>query len=124
MSAAADIPGNVIGIQADSRSPEDLDRLFTEVQERSERLDVLVINAASLAPAPLGTITRELVTTTFDLNVTATIMVVQKALPLLTAGSSIVLTGSMAAHKASRNQSVYAASKAAVRALARTWLSN
>jgi NAD(P)-dependent dehydrogenase (short-subunit alcohol dehydrogenase family) len=120
-SAAESIPGNVIGVQADSTSAEDLDLLFASVRERSGKLDLLVTNAAFIAAAPLGTITRELITTTFDLNVMATIMTVQKALPLLADGSAIVLTGSMAAHKASRNQSVYAASKAAVRALARTW---
>lgn len=120
-AAAASIPGDVVGIPADSTSTEDLDRLFAQVRERSGRLDVLVTNAAALTAAPLGSITQEIIASTFGLNVTGTIMIVQKALPLFTGSGVIVLTGSMAAHKASRNQSVYAASKAAVRALARTW---
>ncbi|GHF39314.1 NAD(P)-dependent dehydrogenase (short-subunit alcohol dehydrogenase family) [Amycolatopsis bartoniae] len=120
-AAASRIPGDVVGVPADSSSAEDLGRLFTQVRQRSGRLDVLVTNAAAIGTAPLGEITREIVTTTFDVNVTGTIMTVQQALPLLADGGAVVLTGSMAAHKASRGRSVYAASKAAVRALARTW---
>jgi NAD(P)-dependent dehydrogenase (short-subunit alcohol dehydrogenase family) len=120
-AAAASIPGEVIGVRADSASADDLDRLFAQVRERSGRLDVLVANAAAIVPAPLGSITTEIIATVFGVNVAGTIMTVQKALPLLVDGGAVVLTGSMAAHKASRGQSVYAASKAGVRALARTW---
>lgn len=120
-AAASRIPGNVTGVQADSGSAGDLDRLFAEVRQRSGRLDVLVTNAAAIIAAPLGEITRDIITATFGVNVTGTIMTVQTALPLLADRGAVVLTGSMAAHKASRGQSVYAASKAAVRALARTW---
>ncbi|MCC8337494.1 SDR family oxidoreductase [Streptomyces sp. R1] len=120
-AAAADIPGDVIGVRADSRSADELDRLFAQVERRSGRLDVLVVNAAAIATAPLGTITEDVIRTVFDVNITGTIMTVQKALPLLADGGVIVLTGSMAAHKASRGRSLYAASKAGVRALARTW---
>lgn len=120
-AAVSDLPGDVVGVYADSASAEDLDRLFAEVQERSGRLDILIANAAAIIPAPLGTITQETISTIFGLNVTGTVMTVQKALPLLVDGSAIVLTGSMAAHKASRGQSMYAGSKAAVRAFARTW---
>ncbi|MEU6541440.1 SDR family oxidoreductase [Streptomyces sp. NPDC047000] len=120
-AAVADIPGDVIGVRADSRSADDLDRLFAEVGRCSGRLDVLVANTAAIAAAPLGSITEDVIRTVFDVNITGTIMTVQKALPLLADGGAVVLTGSMAAHKASRGQSVYAASKAGVRALARTW---
>jgi NAD(P)-dependent dehydrogenase (short-subunit alcohol dehydrogenase family) len=120
-AAAADIPGDVVGVRADSASLDDLDRLFAQVQERSGRLDVLIANAAAIVPAPLGSITTEIIDTVFGVNVAGTIMTVQKALPLLVDGGAVVLVGSMAAHKASRGQSVYAASKAGVRALARTW---
>ncbi|GAA2510384.1 SDR family NAD(P)-dependent oxidoreductase [Winogradskya humida] len=120
-AVAASIPGDVVGVPADSASAEDLDRLFARVRERSGRLDVLVANAAAIVPAPLGSITTEIITTVFGVNIAGTIMTVQKALPLFADGGAVVLVGSMAAHKASRGQSVYAASKAGVRALARTW---
>jgi NAD(P)-dependent dehydrogenase (short-subunit alcohol dehydrogenase family) len=120
-AAAARIPGRVIAVRADSSSATDLDRLYIQVQQGSGRLDALIANAAAIDTAPLGAITREMITATFDVNVTGTIMTVQKALPLLVDGGAVVLTGSMAAHKASPGRSVYAASKAAVRALARTW---
>jgi NAD(P)-dependent dehydrogenase (short-subunit alcohol dehydrogenase family) len=120
-AAASRIPGDVVGVPADSASIDDLDRLFAEVHRRSGRLDVLVTNAASIAAAPLGAITPEIIATTFGVNVTGTIMTVQKALALLVDRGAVVLIASMAAHKASHGQSVYAASKAAVRALARTW---
>lgn len=110
-AAAADIPGDVIGVRADSRSTDDLGRLFAQVKRRSGRLDVLVVNAAAIATAPLGTITEDVIRTVFDVNITGTIMAVQKALPLLADGGVIVLTGSMAAHKASRGRSLYAASR-------------
>jgi NAD(P)-dependent dehydrogenase (short-subunit alcohol dehydrogenase family) len=120
-AAAADIPGDVTGVRADSSSTDDLDRLFAQVEERSGRLDVLVVNAAAMATAPLGTITEDLIRSVFDVNITGTIMTVQKALPLMAEGGVIVLVGSMAAHKASRGRSLYAASKAGIRALVRTW---
>ncbi|SDS46850.1 SDR family NAD(P)-dependent oxidoreductase [Microlunatus soli] len=120
-AAVATLSGDVVGIVADSGCSADLARLYAEVGERSGRLDVLVANAATIVPAALGEITQETISTVFDLNVRGTISTVQKALPLLVDGASVVLVGSMAAHKASPRQSVYAGSKAAVRAFARTW---
>lgn len=120
-SAVSDLPGDVVGVHADSASPDDLDRLYVEVENRSGHLDVLVANAAAIEAAPLGAITPDTISTVFGVNVTGTVMTVQKALPLLVDRASVVLVGSMAAHKASRGQSVYAGSKAAVRAFARTW---
>jgi len=90
----------VIGVRADSRSADDLDQLYAQVERRSGRLDVLVVNAAAIASVPLGTITEDVIRSVFDLDITGMIMTVQKALPLLADGSVIVLTGSMTAHKA------------------------
>ncbi len=86
---AADLPGDVIGVRADSRSADDLDRLHTQVERRSGRLDVLVVNAAAIASAALGTITEDVIRSVFDLNIAGTIMTVQKALPLLADGGVV-----------------------------------
>ncbi len=90
----------MIGVRADSRSADDLDQLYAQVERRSGRLDVLVVNAAAIASVPLGTITEDVIRSVFDLDITGMIMTVQKALPLLADGGVIVLTGSMTAHKA------------------------
>lgn len=117
----AEIGEAAVGVQADSSSNEDLDKLFAQVKSEHGRLDVLVVNAGGGSMLPLGQITEEQVDDTFSRNVKAVIFTVQKALPLLGHGSSVVLTGSTAGTEGTAAFSVYSASKAAVRNLARSW---
>jgi NAD(P)-dependent dehydrogenase (short-subunit alcohol dehydrogenase family) len=121
-AAEAEIGGNVTGIQADSSSNDDLDRLFEQVRVEAGHIDVLYANAGGGGMSPLGQITEEHVADIFDRNVKAVIFTVQKALPLLVKGSSIILAGSSASIEGSAAFSVYSASKAAVRNLARSWI--
>ena len=120
--AVSEIGGKVTGVQADSSSNADLDRLFDQVKSEQGRLDVLFANAGGGTMLPLGQITEEQVSDTFGRNVTAVIFTVQKALPLMAKGSSVILTGSTAGTEGTANFSVYSASKAAVRNLARSWV--
>ncbi|PLN98426.1 SDR family NAD(P)-dependent oxidoreductase, partial [Klebsiella michiganensis] len=99
----------------------DLDRVFSTIASESGRLDVLFANAGGGDMMPLGAITEEHFDRIFATNVRGVLFTVQKALPLLTQGASIILTGSTAAVKGTANFSVYSASKAAVRNLARSW---
>ncbi len=119
--AIAQIDGDVTGIQADSASMADLDRLFAQVKAEAGRIDVLFANAGGGGMLPLGQITEEQVDDTFGRNVKAVIFTVQKALPLMGKGGSIILTGSTAGTEGTAAFSVYSASKAAVRNLARSW---
>ena len=109
------------GIQGDVSRLEDLDRLFAEVKERHGRIDVLVANAGIAPPAPIEQVDEASFDQLIDVNVKGLFFTVQKALPLLTEGSSIVLTGSSVTYRGMANMSVYAATKAAVRSLARTF---
>ncbi|ALM86041.1 SDR family oxidoreductase [Bordetella sp. N] len=119
--AVTEIGNGAVGVQADSASNDDLDRLYARVKEDTGRLDVLFVNAGGGTMLPLGQITEEQIDDTFGRNVKATIFTVQKALPLLGKGSSVVLTGSTAGTEGTAAFSVYSASKAAVRNLARSW---
>jgi NAD(P)-dependent dehydrogenase (short-subunit alcohol dehydrogenase family) len=119
--AVATIGHGAVGIQADSAKNDELDEVFAQVKSQQGRLDVLVVNAGGGSMLPLGEITEEQVDNTFARNVKAVIFTVQKALPLMGRGSSIVLTGSTAGTEGTAAFSVYSASKAAVRNLARSW---
>jgi len=119
--AVAEIGGDVTGIRADSASMADLDTLFTQVKAEAGRIDVLYTAAGGGSMLPLGQITEEQVDDTFDRNVKGVIFTVQKALPLMGKGGSIILTGSTAGTEGTAAFSVYSASKAAVRNLARSW---
>lgn len=119
--AISEIGHGAVGIQADSSRNTDLDRLYAQIRAEQGRLDVLVVNAGGGSMLPLGQITEEQVDDTFGRNVKAVIFTVQKALPLMGKGSSIVLTGSTAGTEGTAAFSVYSASKAAVRNLARSW---
>lgn len=119
--AVAEIGKGAVGVQADSSNNDDLDRLFAQVKSEQGRLDVLVVNAGGGSMLPLGQITEEQIDDTFGRNVKAVIFTVQKALSLLDKGSSVVLTGSTAGTEGTAAFSVYSASKAAVRNLARSW---
>jgi len=120
-AAEAEIGRNVTGIQADSSSHEDLDRLMETIGKEAGRIDVLFANAGGGTMLPLGQITEQQVDDTFDRNVKGMIFTVQKALPLLGNGSSVILAGSSASIEGTAAFSVYSASKAAVRNLARSW---
>lgn len=119
--AAATIP-NATGIQADSSSSADLKRLFETIKEKAGRIDVLYVNAGGGSMAPLGAITEEHFDDAFDRNVKGLTFTVQSALPLLNQGASVILTGSTAGVVGTPAFSIYSASKAAVRNLARSWI--
>ena len=118
--AVAAIGSNTTGVRGDVANLTDLDRLYEIVKARG-RIDVLFANVGLGGFAPLGSITEEYFDTTFDTNVKGLLFTVQKALPLLNDGASIILTGSAAAAKGTPSFGVYAASKAAVRSFVRTW---
>ena len=109
------------GIRADASVLSDLDSVFSTIASESGRLDVLFANAGGGDMMPLGAITEEHFDRIFGTNVRGVLFTVQKALPLLAQGASVILTGSTAAVKGTANFSVYSASKAAVRNLARSW---
>jgi NAD(P)-dependent dehydrogenase (short-subunit alcohol dehydrogenase family) len=111
----------ITGIRGDVSDPADLDRVMAAVEARGAGLDVLFANAGGGEFAALGEISWEHYADTFNSNVGGTLFTVQKALPLLKAGSSIVLTGSTSASNGTPSFSVYAATKAAIRSFGRTW---
>jgi NAD(P)-dependent dehydrogenase (short-subunit alcohol dehydrogenase family) len=112
---------NVIGVQGDAGNLADLDRLYDTVRREKGRIDVLVASAGYGEFAPIGEVTEEHFDKTFDLNVRGTLFTVQKALPLIPDGGSIIMNGSIASVKGFAAFGVYGASKAAVRSFARTW---
>jgi NAD(P)-dependent dehydrogenase (short-subunit alcohol dehydrogenase family) len=112
---------NASGVRGDIASLDDLDVLVTAIKKRHGRLDILFANAGTGELAPLGAITEAHVDRILGVNVKGTLFTVQKALPLMPAGSAIVINGSMAASKGMPAFSVYAASKAALRSFARGW---
>ena len=120
--AVASIGGNASAIQGDTSNLADLDRVFATIQQEAGRIDVLAVNAGVYEFGTLGEITEEHFDKTFNTNVRGLLFTVQKALPLLTKGSSVILTGSMVSIKGFAACSVYNASKAAVRSFARTWI--
>jgi NAD(P)-dependent dehydrogenase (short-subunit alcohol dehydrogenase family) len=120
-AALAEIGPDAVGVQGDVTNPDDLERLHDAIEQRGRGLDVLFANAGGGSFATLEQVTREHFDQTFDLNVKALLFTVQMALPLLNDGASIILAGSTAAAKGGEAFGVYAASKAAVRSLARTW---
>ena len=122
LDEAVDSIGNsVTGIRSDVTDEADLDRMFEAVTAHGAGLDVLFANAGGGEFGALGEITREHFADTFDRNVGGTLFTVQKVLPLLNPGASIVLTGSTSASNGTPAFSVYAASKAAIRSFGRTW---
>ena len=108
-------------VQGDTTKPQDLARLFETVRAERGSLDIVFANAGVGDFAPLGQITPDHVDWTFDINVKGTIFTVQQALGLMSAGGSIILTGSTTGAMGTAAMSVYSASKAAVRNLARSW---
>jgi NAD(P)-dependent dehydrogenase (short-subunit alcohol dehydrogenase family) len=119
--AAAAIGHDVRALQGDVSKLDDLDRIFAAVQAEKGHLDVLFANAGLGSLAPLGAITEAQFDLTFNVNVKGTLFTVQKALPLMNAGASIILTGSTTGSKGTPAFSVYSATKAAIRNFARSW---
>src|SRR6202163_1452156 len=120
-AAVADLGPNVRAVKGSVSDEADLDRLYAVVKAERGTLDIVFANAGAGSPLPLGQITAEHIDETFDTNVKGTIFTVQKALPLMGQGGSIILTGSSAGTTGAPAMSAYSASKAAVRNLARTW---
>jgi len=122
--AAATIGKNVTAVQGDVSRPEDMDRLYATIREKHGHIDILFANAGVGSLAPLGTISEEHFDREFGINVKGVLFTVQKALPLMKDGGSIILNSSIAGQKGIGGFSVYNATKAAVRSFARTWTSD
>jgi NAD(P)-dependent dehydrogenase (short-subunit alcohol dehydrogenase family) len=120
--AVRSIGGRVTGVQGDMSRLADIDRLYDTVQQKHGQIDVVFANAGGGEFAPLGSITEEHYERTFDTNVKGVVFTVQKALPLIKDGGSIVLTASTTSVSGTPALSVYSASKAAVRNFARNWI--
>ncbi len=121
-AAVALIGASATGIRGDVASLDDLDRVFAEIKAKAGHLDIVFANAGGGDMAPLTEVTEKHFDRIFNSNVKGTLFTVQKALPLLKDGGSIILTSSTTSVKGTENFSVYSASKAAVRNFARTWL--
>ena len=115
------IGGHLAAVQGDVSNRGDLDRLFEQIKKEKGRLDIVFANAGVAKYAPLGDITDEFYDAIFDVNVKGVLFTVQKALPLMPDGASIILNASIVASKGFAANSVYSATKAAVRSFARTW---
>jgi NAD(P)-dependent dehydrogenase (short-subunit alcohol dehydrogenase family) len=121
-AAVKEIGENVTGVQGDVSNLADLDRLFATIEQEQGHLDVIFANAGGGEIVPLGAITEEHFDKTFNTNVKGLLFTVQKALPLLPQGASIILNASEATTIAFPAFSVYGATKAAVRSFARNWI--
>ena len=121
-AAVAEVGKNARGVECDISKLADLDHLFATVRDEAGAIDVLFANAGGGEFVKLGSITEQHFDKTFSTNVKGTLFTVQKALPLLKDGGSIILTGSTAATKGTPGFSVYSASKAGIRNFARSWI--
>ncbi len=119
--AIALIGHEALAIQGDVSKPNDLERIFSHIRQVKGRVDILFANAGLGELQPLGAITEESYENTFNVNVKGTLFTVQKALPLMSHGGSIILTGSTTGSMGTPAFSVYSASKAAIRNFARSW---
>lgn len=120
-AAKASVEGRVTAVPADVTVSDELDHVVDAIRRESGHLDVVVANAGSIERTNFGAVTEEHFDRTFDVNARGALFTVQKTLPLLRAGSSIVLVGSVAAVKGDPGAGAYSAAKAAVRSYARTW---
>jgi NAD(P)-dependent dehydrogenase (short-subunit alcohol dehydrogenase family) len=121
VEAVKTIGNNVTGVQGDVTKLSDLDRLYETVKAAGRRIDIVFANAGFAEFLSLGKITEEHFDKLFDINVKGTLFTVQKALPLLNDGASIILTGSVASIKGTPAFWVYGATKAAIRNFVRGW---
>ena len=119
--AVAEIGSNVIAVQGDASNLDDLDRLYKEVAAKKGKLDVLFANAAFVEPKPTLAVTPEHYDKTFDINARGVFFAVQKALPLMKNGGSIIVAGSGVWQKGIPIYATYGATKAALRSFVRTW---
>jgi NAD(P)-dependent dehydrogenase (short-subunit alcohol dehydrogenase family) len=123
LDAAVKVIGaSATGIRSDVSKLSDLDRLYDVVQQHASHIDILVANAGGGSFQPLGAITEAEFDKTFAINVKGTLFTVQKALPLIRDGGSIILTSSTSTTRALPAFSVYGATKAAIRNFARHWI--
>ncbi|PJM71188.1 SDR family NAD(P)-dependent oxidoreductase [Achromobacter ruhlandii] len=120
-AAVAALGGAAAGIRADGAVLGDLDNVYAQIARTAGKLDILLANAGGGDMLPLGAITEEHFDRIFGTNVRGTLFTVQKALPLLVDGASVILTASTVSLQGTANFSVYSASKAAVRNFARSW---
>jgi NAD(P)-dependent dehydrogenase (short-subunit alcohol dehydrogenase family) len=120
-AAKKQIGQNATAIQGDVSNLADLDRLFAQIKKEKGKIDIVFANAGIARYAPLGTITEDFFNSIFDINVKGVLFTVQKSLSLLRDGGSIILNASIVASKGLSSNSVYSATKAAVRSFARTW---
>lgn len=121
-AAVAEIGGDAVGVQGDVSKLDDLDQLYAEVKAKFGHIDIVFANAGIIdTAAPIGVVTEEYFDNIFNINVKGLLFTVQKALPLLVDGGSVILNSSIANTIAFEGFGVYCASKAAVRSLARTW---
>jgi len=120
-AAVASIGSNIKAIQGDVTKLADLDRIYAQIGKEKGRLDIVFANAGGGPLVPLGSITEEHYDSVFNVNVKAVVFTVQKALPLMPNGGSIVLNASIVSIKGFPAFSIYSATKAAVRSFARTW---
>jgi|ERR1700733_345134 len=120
-SAVKEIGSNVTAVQVDVTNLKDLDRLYEQIKKEKGKLDIIFANAGVFNYAPLESISEEHFDGIFDSNVKGLVFTVQKAVPLLPDGASIILNASIVGSKGLASNSVYSASKAAVRSFARTW---
>lgn len=123
-AAVKSLGPNATGVQGDVARPADLDRLYETVKKQKGRIDILFANAGVGELVPLPEITEAHFDKIFDINVRGALFTVQKALPLLRDGASVILTGSVAGSRGIEAFSVYNASKAAIRSFARSWTSD
>lgn len=123
-AAVAVLGDQAKGIRADASRLAEIDILYARIQQDKRRLDVLFVNAGGGSFAPLGQITEEQFDQTFNTNVKGALFTVQKTLPLISDGGSVILNASIVSVQGVPNFSVYSASKAAVRSFARTWTSD
>src|SRR5580658_4938467 len=120
-AAIKEVGNDVTAIRGDVANLGDLDRLYAQIKQDKGRLDIVFANAGTAKYATVGEITEELYDSIFDTNVKGLLFTVQKVLPLLPDGASIILNASIVASKGLASNSVYSATKAAVRSFARTW---
>jgi len=123
-AAATEIGKNVTAVQGDVSSLADLDRLYDTLKKRELKIDIIVANAGIAKLALFGTVDEKFFDLHFDANVKGLFFSVQKGLPLMKDGGSVILTGSVADIKGFPAMSVYSATKAAVRSFARTWIND
>jgi NAD(P)-dependent dehydrogenase (short-subunit alcohol dehydrogenase family) len=121
-NAVAEIGSGATGIQADASKLADLDRIYDTIRAKHDKIDVLALNAGFFDDMKIGEITEEHFDKTYDTNVKGLLFGFQKAMPMLSDGASVILTGSIAGFRGIPSMSVYSSTKAAIRSLVRAWI--